>query len=366
MKIKAFALFSAAAFLSLTGPTSSRMDDGAAVIANRYLSNPGNTGIAIAIISGGEEKIYCFGNSNKATGDVIDSNSLFEIGSITKVFTGIMLADEVVKGNMQLTDNIAQYLPVKSDAAKQVNMMQLSTHSSGVPRLADNFWPSVKDDKNPYASYGEKDLYSFIDNMKLRTEPGTHYSYSNVGTGILGNILCRQNETSYEALVKEKVCAPCGMTNTTITLSDVDKAHLATGYSKGEAVRSWDFQDATAGQGALRSNIKDMMSFMRYNLKPEGQLKQAMQLAAQTHFTDGKSGQRMGLGWHLGSFYGEHYLEHTGGTGGYRSFIGLVPGTNTGVVVLSNSDNDVAAIGIELLKMAAEHEKEIRKTIVSN
>lgn len=364
MKISTLALISAVSLLSLTPPAT--MKDEVKNIASNYLDDNDNQGLAIGIISGGQETVYTFGTADKKKGTAVDTNSVFEIGSITKVFTGIMLADEVVNGRMQLNDNIAHYLPGHSEATQQVTMLQLSTHSSGAPRLADNFWSSVKDEGNPYASYGEKDLYAYLDHMKLNTAPGTHYSYSNVGAGILGNILCKQYGVSYEALVTKKVCEPFGMDHTSTKLNEYAKAHLAKGYSKGIEMNNWDFQDATAGQGALRSNIMDMMSFMRHNLQPSGELEAAMKLAQQTHFTDPKSGQQMGLGWHKGWFYDQPYFEHTGGTGGYRSFIGMIPGTNTGVVVLSNSDNDVAAAGIELLKLAAKHEKDNRKTIVVN
>lgn len=364
MKVQALALLSAVTFLSLA--PAATMKTKVKDIAYSYLGNSENAGLAVGIISGGEEMTMCFGSANKAKGIGIDTNSVFEIGSITKVFTGIMLADEVVKQRMSLDDKLYSYLPSKSEAARQVSLVQLSTHSSGAPRLADNFWETCKDSKNPYACYGDKELGSYLDHMKLYSTPGTHYSYSNVGAGILGNILCRKNETSYESLVKQRVCEPLGMNNTTITFSSFHKKHLATGYSKGKPVQNWDFLDATAGQGALRSTLADMMKFMRYNLKPDGELKPAAELASQVHFTDRESGQMMGLGWHIGWFDGYKYLEHTGGTGGYRSFIGLIPGTNTGVVVMSNSDNDVTKAGIQILKLAAEHEKKHRKTIVSN
>jgi CubicO group peptidase (beta-lactamase class C family) len=364
MKITALTLLSAVSLLSLTPPATTK--DKVTGIAESYLANSDNAGLSIAIISGGKESIYTFGSADRSTGAPVDTSSIFEIGSITKVFTGIMLANEVVHNRMDLNDNIAHYIPAHSDAAQQVTMLQLSTHSSGAPRLADNFWPSVKNERNPYASYGEKELYAYLENMKLVTEPGTRYSYSNVGAGILGNILCKQYGTSYESLVTGKVCSPFGMSHTKMTLTAEDRKHLARGYSKGKEMSNWDFQDATAGQGALRSNIMDMMSFMRNNLKPSGDLEPAIRLAQQTHFTDQKTGQMMGLGWHKGWFYDQHYLEHTGGTGGYRSFIGLLPGTNTGVVVLSNSDKDVARIGLEILKIAAAQEKENRKIIVAN
>ena len=322
-------------------------------IVMKYLSNPENAGLSIGIIKEDKEMTYCYGQKNKLTGQKIDSSSIFEIGSITKLFTSLILAEEIRKGEMRAEDKLCDCFPsgVISEACSQINLLQLSTHSSGLPRLADNFWPSVNDYKNPYINYSDKKLYSYLSSAKPAFSTGLHYNYSNVGAGILGFILSMKKGISYEAMVNQNVCAPFGMNNTCMRLNNDQLLHLASGHSKGNVVKNWDFQDATAGQGALKSNITDMIKFMRYNLYPEQSvLPDAIIYAQKIHFKDYMTGMQTGLGWHIGRFNNEKYLEHTGGTGGYRSFIGICPESKMGVIVLSNSDNGVAELGIEILK----------------
>ncbi len=327
--------------------TKNEIDD----VVNNYLKNPENFGLSIGIISGDNEQFYCFGSSDKKNGLSIDSNSVFEIGSITKVFTSIILASEVGKNKLKLNESIFSYLP-EIEKREDVSLLNLATHSSGLPRLADNFAASIKDPANPYINYSDKELYSYLKKHKLKSSPGTHYEYSNVGVGLLGSILAKVNHTSYDKLVSTRVTLPFGLSNTSINLNEYQKKHLAYGHSNKRIVSNWDFLDATQGQGALRSSIKDMVLFMKLNLFPEkSTYKEAIQLTQKVHFTDKSNGRKMGLGWHIGNFNEEIYLEHTGGTGGYRSFIGLIPGSKLGVVILSNSDNDVSDLGISILKI---------------
>lgn len=347
------ALFKAATFFSIASPPKKELEIKINSIVEKYLSNPENAGISIGIVKGDVEKVFCYGNKSKITGSPVDSNTVFEIGSITKVFTSLILANEVVNDKMDLNENISTCFPkgIVSKECSHISLLQLATHSSGLPRLADNFWPSVKDKKNPYNNYSESYLLEYLTIAKPYNTIGTRYNYSNVGAGLLGFILCQKKKTSYEKMVKENICYPFAMKNTSVGLNNKQLDNLALGHSKGQTVVNWDFQDATAGQGALRSNIVDMVRFVKFNLYPQtSTLSKAVEYAQQVHFTDLSNGMKTGLGWHIGSFYNEKYLEHTGGTGGYRSFLGICPESKIGIVILSNSDNDVSALGLEILK----------------
>ena len=353
LKLAFLAFFSGSFINAFASLPDKQLESKIDAIVMKYLSNPENAGLSIGIIKEGKEITYCYGQKNKLTGQKIDSNSIFEIGSITKLFTSLIFAEEIRKGEIRAEDKLCDCFPagVISEACSQINLLQLSTHSSGLPRLADNFWSSVYDHNNPYISYSDKKLYSYLSSAKPAFLTGSHYNYSNVGAGILGFILSIKKEISYESLVNEYVCTPFDMNNTCIRLNNDQLLNLASGHSKGNVVKNWDFQDATAGQGALRSNITDMIKFMRYNLYPEQSvLSDAIIYAQKIHFKDYMTGMQTGLGWHIGRFNNEKYLEHTGGTGGYRSFIGICPQSKMGVIVLSNSDNGVAELGIEILK----------------
>lgn len=346
-------LFKAITISASATPPKEELEIKINTLIEKYLNNPENAGVSIGIVKGDKEANYCYGKKNKLTDSPIDTNTIYEIGSITKLFTSLILAEEVVNGKMQLSEKLSGCFPgeMVSKDCSNISLLQLATHSSGLPRLADNFWPSVKDKKNPYNNYSEFYLLDYLTIAKPYNAIGTRYNYSNVGAGLLGFILCQKKKSTYEKMVKENICSPFGMKNTSIYLSNEQLGNLALGHSKGRVVGNWDFQDATAGQGALRSNVVDMVKFIRYNLNPQkSPLSKAIDYAQQLHFTDLISGMEMGLGWHIGSFYNEKYLEHTGGTGGYRSFLGICPESQTGVVILSNSDNDVSALGLEILK----------------
>jgi serine-type D-Ala-D-Ala carboxypeptidase/endopeptidase len=341
--------------LSLKNPV--KHSAGIRALAEAYLKNPHNAGLAIGIIQNDREHIICLGDKNKNTGEKIDPNSIFEIGSITKIFTATILAGEVNRQNNSLDDRISTCLnfPVSNNCSF-ITLKQLATHSSGLPRLANNFWPSALDKNNPYITYTDTKLKEYLSYAVPVHQAGLRYEYSNYGFGLLGYYLIQKHNKTFIDLVSERICLPFGMSNTYVNLP-IDKMHrLATGHSFGKAVKNWDFLDATAGQGALRSDLSDMMKFMWYELYPDSTyLKEDVELTQQIHFWDRHSNIKTGLGWHIGTFFGEKYLEHTGGTGGYRSFIGICPKSQTGIIILSNSDNDVADLGLEILKQLRVH-----------
>jgi D-alanyl-D-alanine-carboxypeptidase/D-alanyl-D-alanine-endopeptidase len=314
---------------------------------------PSNYGLSVGIISNGVEYIYCYGDADRIKRIPVDTNSIFEIGSLTKLYTGLLFSKEVVEKRMKLDESAFSYMTgiVKKE---EISLIDLATHSSGLPRLADNFHPVPADSLNPYHSYSEKELYQYMAGYKVISQPGKHYNYSNVGMGLLGNILCHTRKMSYNDMVQKTICEPWGLANTATLLNETQVLHLAKGHSMGKEVPAWDFLDATAGQGALRSSIKDMVRFIHVNLYPESlpylQMR-AVKLAQELHFSDTTTGQQMGIGWHIGLFNQSRLLEHTGATGGYRSYIGLIPDSKIGVVLLSNSDADISGLGIKILNL---------------
>lgn len=325
------------------------------VIANEFLQKEGTESLSIGIIQGEKEFTFCFGNSCKSSSTPASPESVYEIGSITKVFTGILFADEILKGKLNANDKLVSKLGRYGDKTLTgITLKHLATHSSGLPRMASNFWNCVKDPGNPYAGYSEEDLNSYLRNVNLVHPVGSRYLYSNVGMGILGWVISKENAKPYEELLKERVISPLGLTNTSATLSSEMKRNLAKGYAEGKEMQNWDFQNCTSAQGSLRADMHDMLKFAKANLNPEStSLGDAIRLAQEVHFTDQDNGRNMGFGWHIGGFYGHKYLEHTGGTAGYRSFIGLIPERKIAVIILSNSDKDVAHTGIKILEHIA-------------
>lgn len=281
-----------------------------------------------------------------------DGHTLFEIGSITKVFTGILLAEMVERREVGLEDPVQDLLPegtaVPSRNGKQIRLVDLATHSSGLPRMPDNFAPA--DPRNPYADYTVERLYAFLGGHQLTRDIGERTEYSNLGAGLLGHALARRAGTSYEQLVTERILAPLGMTSTRVVLRQEDRDRLAPGHSPGgREVPNWDL-DALAGAGALRSSVNDMLTFAAANLRPpEGVLGRAIR-ASHVPRAAMTARAKSGLLWGIHtSRFGRTYLWHDGGTAGYRSFIGLDPERQIAVIVLSNRANDVDRIGMHLL-----------------
>jgi CubicO group peptidase (beta-lactamase class C family) len=288
-----------------------------------------------------------------AVGGGAPADGVFEIGSITKVFTAAILADMVARGRVRLDDPVAQLLPatvkVPSRNGRRITLLDLATQSSGLPSLPTNFAP--RDSTNPYADYGVQQMYDFLSAYELARDPGATYEYSNLGMGLLGHALARKAGMSYEQLVTRRVLMPLGMTETAITLSPALKARLVPGHGDtGQVVANWDFA-ALAGAGALRSTARDMLTFLAANLdSSRGPLARSLHVTHVSRHAAGSPNMTIGLAWHiLASPAGRSIVWHNGGTGGYRSFIGFDAARGVGVVLLTNSGIGADDIGFHLL-----------------
>ena len=189
-------------------------------------------GYVIGIINGDQRRIITAGVARKSTGAALTEDSLFEIGSITKTFTGILLADMVLKGEVALDDTVASYLPkgtiLPMRNGKEITLRHLATHTSGLPRLPSNIAPA--DISNPYADYTVDQMYAFLADYTLERDIGELAEYSNFGMGLLGHVLAFKAGVPYETLIKRRIFDPLGMTNTTITISADQRLVLTDGH----------------------------------------------------------------------------------------------------------------------------------------
>ncbi|MEQ9401980.1 MAG: serine hydrolase [Cyclobacteriaceae bacterium] len=314
------------------------------------IDNGINTGIVVGVVTSDGITYYGFGVKSLETNEPVDENSVFEIGSISKAFTGIILADQVLNGEVKLDDPLQQYLPDGITAPTRnevsIQLVHLSNHTSSLPRLPTNMNPG--DAANPYADYTEEMMYAFLDSHELTRDIGSQYEYSNYAAGLLGNVLAKNQDLSYEELMIKTIAKPLGMKNTRITLSSSMKEDLAMGHSGGVEVANWDLP-ALAGAGAIRSNTIDMIRFIQANMgAKKSKLYPAMQLSHKNSRDEGEN-PIVGLGWHTSVFGDNSIIWHNGGTGGYRTFAGFTKDGKKGVVVLSNSNASVDDIGVHLL-----------------
>lgn len=331
-----------------------RADDKKAVALIAAVDHPGAAPWLVAV---GEER----------KGKPLDENSVFEIGSITKVFTGILLADMVLRGEVKLDQPVAELLPkdvrMPTRGGNVITLAHLSVQNSGLPRLPDNLAP--KDMSNPYADYTVAQMYEFLGKHALRRDPGAQYEYSNLGVGLLGHALSLRAGKPYETLVRERILEPLGMTSTAITLTAAMRARLAQGHDgNGTPVPLWDLP-TLAGAGALRSTVADMRRFIAAAASPpDNQIGRALKLSMEPRVTMNRS-LTMGLGWHRIHMEGDTLIWHNGGTGGYHSFAGFNARTKASVVLLANSSQDNDDIARHLVLPAFPLVKYVLRTEIT-
>jgi CubicO group peptidase (beta-lactamase class C family) len=309
------------------------------------------TGIVVGVVDGKGARYFSFGTTRPGGGDAVGPRTMYEIGSITKVFTSLALADMVVHGEAGLDDPLQRFLPaevhVPERNGKPITLRLLAAQRSGLPRMPGNFSP--RDPANPFADYDSTRLYSFLSGHTLTRDPGAQYEYSNVGVGLLGFALARHDHASYEAMVRRRVLGPLGMKNTMVLLSPEARKRLVPGYSDGRPVPNWDL-DALAGAGALRSDAEDMTRFVAAAMGAvRTPLDSAFRLTEAPEFDAGSATMKIGLAWHILARPAMRIVWHNGGTGGYRTFAGFDPERRIGVVVLGNSTLSVDDVGFHLL-----------------
>lgn len=286
------------------------------------------------------------------TAPPVNGDTLFEIGSISKVFTALALTQMAERKELRLDDPISKFLPqsvkVPTRKGKTISLLSLATHTSGLPRLPDNLDP--KDVNNPYADYTIDQLYAFLSNYQLKRDIGTQYEYSNLGAGLLGHILSLKAGMSYETLIKSQIAQPLQMNDTSIQLTPKQQTRFAKGHnSLGKPVPHWDIP-TLAGAGALRSTTNDLLKFLAANLQlTSTPLNATLQKTHVIQHSTETPEVKIAIGWHVLNRNGTEIIMHDGGTGGFRSFIGFVKQKRLGVVVLANSENDINDIGLHLL-----------------
>ena len=348
-------------------------------------SNRTKAAIVIGIVDPNGTQFYSNGKISNANNTTVDQNTIFAIGSNTKVFTTILLAEMVEDGLIKLNDPIDKYLPpnvtIPQFKGHKITIEDLATHTSGLPEFPSNYCPSFAisnakslDDKvqrvrnlmSCTKNYTIGQLYQGLSNITLTREPGSKYEYSTFGTGLLGHILTlKSNMSSYDELLKERILNVLGMNSTSIYLSDEQKSRLAIGHLSGRELPLFNISNPLVPGGGLYSSADDLLKFISANI---GLIKTKLDSAMQTshlirHSTgflipnniavSGKNGNielYIGLGWLITTNLGNEIIWHNGGTiGGYNAFMGFNPATNRGIVVLCNTgvaDVDITTLAL--------------------
>ncbi len=310
-----------------------------------------NVGIIVGMVDSNGTVYYSYGKTKLSGNQKLDKDTVFEIGSFTKVFTSLLLADMVRQGQIALEDPIDKFLPAGVKAPKRngksITLVHLATHTSSLPRLPDNFVPA--DNNNPYADYSVEQMYEFLSGYELQRDIGSKYEYSNFGVGLMGHLLALQSGASYEELFVQRIADKLGLASTRITLTPAMKKALAKGYTGNIEVSNWDIP-TLAGAGAMRSTARDMCVFLAANMGlKKNRLRYAMRTTHRKRHQADSPDMHIGLGWHIRTSGDRRIIWHNGGTGGYWSFAGFTKDDQIGVAVLTNTSQSIDDIGFHLL-----------------
>ena len=311
-----------------------------------------------AVTCAGARSVVPAGRIRARDGAAPRADSLFEIGSVTKVFTALLLAEAVTRGELSLNTPLIDLLPevnVPTHNGAVITVEHLATHTSGLPNnpmpLAAAAWAQwMARDGDPWKTIDRSELLSALGRTKLRRTPGAgRIAYSNLGAGVLGHALVAAAACGdFGELTRTRICDPLGMADT-VLLPDLEQsAREASGHRRRRVTGHWEIA-GLPGAGALRSTADDMLTFLHAQLRPdETPLGPAIAL---THL-ERRRGKRLGigLGWlRVPMRDGRVLLWHNGGTGGFRAFAGFMPGTGMGVVALANDLRSVDRVGLDLL-----------------
>ena len=309
---------------------------------------PPDVGIAVATLQGDRTNVF-------SADAAFNGDSAFEIGSITKTFTATLFADMILRGEVTAGDPIEKYLPkgtrVPTFNGRSITLADLAEQDSGLPLIPSNL--ALANDL--YADYDDAKLLAFLSGYALQRPPGAQYEYSNLGMGLLGNLLARRLGVDYATAIRTRILEPLGMTHTYVATPGRGDSTVPGHDSDGTAVGNWHFE-ALAGAGAIVSTPNDMLAYAKANLDTAtGPLGAAMALAQRPrleidHRTWGSGFARIGYAWVTD---GDGIVWHHGGTGGFRTFLGLDRINHRAIFIAANAAVDsVFAMGFHALDPA--------------
>ena len=323
----------------------------AALLDKHLIANQRARGVAVALVDANGIRVVTAGVARD--GQPLTADNVFEIGSVTKTFTGLLLAIAEEKGEAKLDNPVEKFLPgglkLRDTAGEPVRLVDLATQRSGLPRLASNMLP--RDAKNPYADYTEADLLDFIKNFTATRARNAQYEYSNIGFGLLGYALVRAAKAeSFDALLTERVLKPLAMTSTTADASKFADRLVQPHDANLRPTPPWVLPLVHAGAGAIRSTAGDMGRYVEAvaTLK-DSTLSKAIGLATTTRETGPGRINPIGLAWMSIPFAGRRFMNHDGGTFGSSSSLMVDRDAREGVFIIANTSVPLMDIALHLM-----------------
>ena len=337
----------------------SHVDSLLSFLATVFVERPPNAGIAIGVTRNRSRHVVSRGVMSKSDPTVlVDDSTMFEIGSLTKLFTGVALAHAVLDGRISLEQPIGDFLPTSiafPDHVRSIRVGALATHSAGLPSdppsvsfLSRNFR------KNPFGRVTDRRAFESLAEVEAQKTLARDYSYSNFGFMLLGRLLEQATGVGYARLIEEGVAGSLGMNHTWVEPPERALSHLAAGHRIGRPVEHWYAIPLPAASGVV-SNVPDMLTYLEAHLYPDAtSLSEVLMLAMEPRVQASEAVQ-VALGWHV---YTEQdfpgILYHNGSMMGFRSYVGMAPELGLGIVVLGNSrDPTIRSIGRLIMRTLA-------------
>ena len=317
------------------------------IIFSKTKNLPNNAQLSIAVIENGKTTYYGIMRADETIRPIENHNEIFEIGSVTKVFTSTVLASLVNDKKIKLTDKINAFYSFDFKENINITFENLANHTSGMARLPENL--DLSNTTNPYKNYGDNEIEEYLKNLlNLNSEPSKSYAYSNLGTGLLGYTLGISQKTTFQDLLQEKVFDKYDMNNSFTTSKNLENRLIKGMDKKGNIVSNWDF-DVLFGCGGILSTTQDLTKFVFAQFDKSNK---ELELTRKPTFEIDKD-FKIGLGWHiLKSKSGNDLFWHNGGTGGYSSSLTMDVDNKKAVIILSNVaqiNKNIDDLGIELI-----------------
>jgi D-alanyl-D-alanine-carboxypeptidase/D-alanyl-D-alanine-endopeptidase len=341
-------------------PRSTTLPSNASVrklLAERVIAITGGdnvgVGIVVGIIGPNGRRVISYGQTGAKNQTRFDGDTVFEIGSVGKVFTALLLADMASRHEISLTDPVTKFLPstviIPERNGHPITLTDLATHTSGLP-----FMPGDVSSFNA-AEEPASQFYKFLAQYQLKSDPGTEWDYSNLGYWLLGQALVARSGKHFESLMHERVMRPLGLVNTGFTQASRLKREPVMGHNAVLEPLPENFSIpmyASMSAAGLRvvSTVNDLLTFLSFAMDLKASpLASEMSLMLETQRTIGGD-SKQALGWVVSGAGNDRLITHEGGTWGYNSYVGWDPQRRAGVVVLSNQPGDISDIGHYLLR----------------
>ncbi|MFJ8439879.1 serine hydrolase domain-containing protein [Kitasatospora griseola] len=291
---------------------------------------PRDAAVALAVVSPDDgEQLLCHGRTDGRSGEPVTPDTGFELGSVSKTFTALLLAELVARDEIHLRDTVTV-------SGTPLTLLHLATHTSGLPRLPPGLRRSALPAwfTNPYAAYSVAELDRAMDRTRLRHPPGSRVQYSNYGVGLLGRVLAERTGQDYPALLASRIGGPLDLTGT-----DCEPG-AAVGHLHGRPLPPWEIP-ALPGAGAVRSTARDLLRYLTVHLDPAAAPSTALTAALhdvqRPRLVKPRSTDRICLVWNLRPTPDGDVLFHSGGTRGCTSFIAFCPRRGTALAALTNA-----------------------------